>query len=112
MIIIQLEGSRVGILLEEMDILVIIDIPVIATGISNLLDGFRYQDIIKANLGYGWSISDMSIGKTISVFVNNVFDEEYETYLMPFYDAAAKEAVTSEYPGAGRSIFFNVSFVY
>jgi len=49
---------------------------------------------------------------TFALSVNNIFDEEYETYLAPFYDAGASETVVSEYPGAGRSVFFNVSFVY
>ncbi|MBU4258778.1 MAG: TonB-dependent receptor, partial [Proteobacteria bacterium] len=39
---------------------------------------------------------------------NNLFDEQYGTYVADFKDENTRE----EYPGAGGSIFFSVSYEY
>lgn len=42
---------------------------------------------------------------------NNLFDREYETYMQTFYDYASTATLCS-YPGAGRSVFFNVGYEF
>lgn len=47
----------------------------------------------------------------ISLRCNNLFDEEYDTYRGSFIDSTGVYAI-SGYPGAERSLFFNVSYEY
>ncbi|MCJ7618189.1 MAG: TonB-dependent receptor [Desulfobacterales bacterium] len=47
----------------------------------------------------------------LSLTGNNLFDKGYETYVQTFYDFAGT-ATLCPYPGAGSSIFFNVSYEY
>ncbi|MBW1997366.1 MAG: TonB-dependent receptor [Deltaproteobacteria bacterium] len=42
---------------------------------------------------------------------NNLFDEDYETYVANFYDSAGTSTL-SGYPGAGRSFFLSVKYEY
>ena len=48
----------------------------------------------------------------LSLQANNLFDKGYDTYLTSFTDQTTGERSLAGYPGAGRSIFFNVSFEY
>ncbi|MBU4057271.1 TonB-dependent receptor [Patescibacteria group bacterium] len=43
---------------------------------------------------------------------NNLFDEQYGTYVADFKDENTGVTTREEYPGAGSSIFFNVSYEY
>ena len=48
----------------------------------------------------------------LSLQANNLFDKGYDTYLTSFTDQTTWERSLAGYPGAGQSIFFNVSFEY
>jgi len=43
---------------------------------------------------------------------NNLFDEEYDTYVESFSDPLTYASTMAKYPGAGRSVFFKVTFEY
>jgi len=43
---------------------------------------------------------------------NNLFDKEYGTYFGSFTDQTTWVTTTAEYPGAGRSVFFKVTYEY
>ena len=43
---------------------------------------------------------------------NNIFDEEYDTYMENFTDQNTGIMTREGYPGAGRSIFFNATYEY
>jgi len=43
---------------------------------------------------------------------NNLFDKGYVTYLMDFTDQTTATSTLEGYPGAGRSVFFNVTYEY
>jgi len=61
---------------------------------------------------------DLSIGQMLfknwmlSVRCNNLLDEGYDTYTSSFTDQTTGAYVIGRYPGAGRSLFFNVSYRY
>jgi len=48
----------------------------------------------------------------LSLQGNNLFDEKYDTYFSTFTDPNTFETLVAGYPGAGRSIFFSVSYQY
>ncbi len=51
----------------------------------------------------------------VSLSVNNLFDENYDTYVGNFSDSAYLSTFSSvwgNYPGAGLSTFFKVSYIY
>lgn len=49
----------------------------------------------------------------VSLQINNFFGEEYDTYFATFQDAPPFGPTTVEgFPGAGRSVFFNVRYEY
>jgi iron complex outermembrane receptor protein len=49
----------------------------------------------------------------LSLQFNNLFDEEYDTYFDTFQDTPPFGQTTVEgFPGAGRSVFFNVTYEY
>jgi outer membrane cobalamin receptor len=49
----------------------------------------------------------------VSLQVNNFFGEEYDTYFGTFQEAPPFGPTTVEgFPGAGRSVFFNVRYEY
>ena len=61
---------------------------------------------------------DLNIGQTLfknwnlSLRCNNLFDKEYDTFTAGFTDQATGTYYMGRYPGAGRSVFFNVSYKY
>jgi outer membrane cobalamin receptor len=46
-----------------------------------------------------------------SLQCNNLFDKEYDTYFSSFYNSTGTSVIAG-YPGGGRSVLFNVSYVY
>jgi outer membrane cobalamin receptor len=48
----------------------------------------------------------------LSVRCNNLFDEEYDTYTSKFTNQTTHESSMETYTGAGRSVFFAVSYRY
>ena len=48
----------------------------------------------------------------LSLRGNNLFDEEYDTYLQTFTNAGTGVTSVEGYPGAGRSVFFRATFEY
>ncbi len=48
----------------------------------------------------------------IALSGNNLFDEDYDTHFSSFTDQNSFNTVMSSYPGAGRSVFFNVTYEY
>ncbi|MCP4672387.1 MAG: TonB-dependent receptor, partial [Desulfobacula sp.] len=59
---------------------------------------------IKANqqIGENWILSCQ---------LNNLFDEDYDTYSQNFRDQSGTSTL-SRYPGAGRSIFFSLEYQF
>ncbi|MCP4683489.1 MAG: TonB-dependent receptor, partial [Desulfobacterales bacterium] len=43
---------------------------------------------------------------------NNLFDEEYDTYVESFMNPSTFASTLAGFPGAGRSVFFNISYEY
>ncbi len=54
---------------------------------------------------------EISDNWSASIQINNLFDEEYDTYVATFYDQFGT-ATTSSYPGAGRSLFVSVDYTF
>jgi outer membrane cobalamin receptor len=48
----------------------------------------------------------------LSLKCNNLFDREYDTYTSSFTDQTTGISSIERYPGAGRSVFFNISYKY
>jgi len=48
----------------------------------------------------------------LSLQANNLFDKEYETYFGTFTDQTTSVTSVNSYPGAGRFVFFSVTFEY
>ncbi|OEU45022.1 MAG: hypothetical protein BBJ60_11045 [Desulfobacterales bacterium S7086C20] len=48
----------------------------------------------------------------LSLQGNNLFDKGYNTYLTSFKDSMTGEETTRGFPGAGRSVFFSVTYEY
>ncbi|MEE8552644.1 MAG: TonB-dependent receptor, partial [Desulfobacterales bacterium] len=48
----------------------------------------------------------------LSLQANNMFDDEYDTYAENFTDQSTSVTTMEGYPGAGRSVFFSVSYEY
>jgi iron complex outermembrane receptor protein len=63
-----------------------------------------------------YSTADVSIEQSLfnnwflSLKCNNLFDKEYDTYTSSFTDQNTGISSMERYPGAGRSVFFNVSY--
>jgi outer membrane receptor protein involved in Fe transport len=70
---------------------------------DEILDDYWTVDL-KANqrLGENW---------TLSCQVNNLFDEDYDTYVETFYDQTGA-GTKCRYPGAGKSIFVSATYTY
>lgn len=47
-----------------------------------------------------------------SLKCNNLFNKEYYTYTESFRDIIVAQSTMEKYPGAGRSVYFNVTFEY
>jgi outer membrane cobalamin receptor len=54
---------------------------------------------------------EISENLSVSVQVNNVFDESYGTYVETFYDQTGTGTL-SQYPGAGRSYYASVTYSF
>ena len=68
------------------------------------LDAYTTADIkVEQRLFDNWLLSLQG---------NNLFDREYDTYLSTFTDGNTGETTVSGFPGAGRSVFFSVSYEY
>ena len=48
----------------------------------------------------------------ISIQGNNLFDEAYDTYVQSFRNQTTGVTSPEGYPGAGRSVFFTVSYAF
>jgi len=48
----------------------------------------------------------------VSLSANNLLDEEYDTYLSPFYNYSTGETTLEGFPGAGRSIFVKLGYEF
>ena len=48
----------------------------------------------------------------VSLSANNLLDEEYDTYLSPFYNFSTGETTLEGFPGAGRSIFVKLGYEF
>ena len=47
----------------------------------------------------------------LSLQINNLLDEEYDTFAENFYDRDGNRTL-SKYPGAGRSLFVQLAYQY
>ncbi len=71
--------------------------------VEYVLDAYWTTDVkIQKRLFDHWIVSGRA---------NNLFDKEYDTYMTSFFDEAAPYPVAS-YPGAGRSVFFSLTYEY
>lgn len=48
----------------------------------------------------------------LSLYGNNLFDQEYDTHLQSFTDQTTFKTTMSRYPGAGRSVFAGVTYEF
>lgn len=62
-----------------------------------------------ADLKLEYSLQDNWI---LSLHASNIFDEKYDTYMENFKDQSTGVITREGYPGAGRSVFFSVSYEY
>ena len=72
---------------------------------------------VKYTLDSYWTV-DLKVQQRIcehwilSLQANNLFDEEYDTYFGIFTDQTTSVTSVCPYPGAGRFVFFSVTFEY
>ena len=48
----------------------------------------------------------------VALNCSNLLDEEYDTYTESFFDQTTFNSTMANYPGAGRSLFFSLSYEY
>ncbi|WP_435549012.1 TonB-dependent receptor plug domain-containing protein [Desulfobacterium sp. N47] len=72
---------------------------------------------VKYTMGSYWT-ADLKVEQRLyehwilSLSGNNLFDKDYDTHLSSFTDQSTFESKTTNYPGAGRSVFFNIKYEY
>jgi outer membrane receptor protein involved in Fe transport len=48
----------------------------------------------------------------LSLQANNLFNKSYDTYFGSFTDQTSGQTTTAAFPGAGRSLFFQVAYEF
>jgi outer membrane cobalamin receptor len=75
-----------------------------ATEPTNILDSYWTTDVrMEQRLFDRW---------ILSLQCNNLFDTKYDTYFGSFTDPTTWKTQVAGYPGAGRSVFFSLSYEY
>jgi len=75
----------------------------LAAAPQNTLDSYWTTDLkLEQNIGNDW---------LLSLQANNLFNKEYYTFMEPFTDSTGTTTREKD-PGAGRSVFFSVTYEY
>jgi len=86
------------------------------TGDRPAIYGLDTDKVPEEELSSYWTIdlkANKKIGDnwTLSCRINNLLDEDYDTYAETFYDQAGTSTL-SRYPGSGRSMFVSVDYSF